>query len=237
MTSEFDGSAAFVSGAAGGIGRAVVDQLTNRGAAVAGFDLVEPGDTRNFFSGDLSLEDEVEALVGRAVEQFGAPKYVVTCSGVVAENDFADLPTSSWARTLDASLTSSFLFLRALVPHMVNWGGGAIVTLSSGWGRKGYPRGSDYSAAKAGVEGLTKSIALEFAGRGIRANSVAPGPIRTAMIEDNPLFDEAAKSSVIPMGRIGEVADVVDPVMFLLSDSARYVTGQVLHVNGGLLMP
>jgi len=186
---------------------------------------------------DVTDADAVGSAVAKIAEEFGWPNRVVCAAGIVQEGPFEQLDPSQWHRVVDVSLTSAYLILRETIPGMVRQGGGAIVTMSSGWGRKGYPFGSDYSAAKSGLEGLTKSIALEFADRGVRANSVAPGPIKTAMVIDKPAFEEGAKVLTIPMKRLGEVSDVVEPTMFLLSDRAAYITGQVLHVNGGLLMP
>lgn len=229
--------AVVVAGGAGGIGRGLVDALLADGTEVAVLDLAENAAATMSLPCDVTDQAAVESAVAKAAAALGPPAGLVCAAGVVSESPLAELDPGEWQRVVDVSMTSAFLLTRAVIPAMADDGGGAIVTLSSGFARKGYPLGAHYAAAKSGVEALTKSIALEYASRGIRCNSVAPGPIRTPMIENNPAFDEAARAALIPLGRIGEVADVVGPILFLLSDAARYITGQVLHVNGGMLMP
>lgn len=237
MSLDFSGSVVVVTGGAGGIGSGLVQALIERGAQVAALDVKENTDATVFVKCDVTDPASVAAAVARVRKELGDADRLVCAAGIVKEVPFEALGPEQWHQIVDISLTGSYLICHALIPGMLRRGGGAIVTMSSGWGRKGYPRGADYAAAKSGVEALTKSLAIEFASRGVRANSVAPGPIRTAMIWDNPEFDESARTAAIPMGRLGEVADIVDPVMFLLGDASRYITGQVLHVNGGLLMP
>jgi NAD(P)-dependent dehydrogenase (short-subunit alcohol dehydrogenase family) len=228
---------AVVSGGAGGIGRALVAALRRSDAEVAVLDLAENEQATLSIGCDVADAESVSTAIAKIESVLGHPRQVVCAAGVVSESPLTDLPRNEWQRVVDVSLTSAFLLTQATIPSMIQAGGGSIVTTSSGFGRKGYPLGAHYAAAKAGVEALTKSIALEYADRGIRCNAVAPGPIRTGMIENNPAFDEDARVKLIPMGRIGEVEDVVDPIMFLLGDGARYITGQILHVNGGMLMP
>lgn len=228
---------ALIAGGAGGIGRGVVHALAAQRIPVAVLDLQSNTDATLSVRGDLTVPAEVDGAIATVRERLGEPTWLVCAAGIVREGPYEELLPEQWRSVLDVSLTSAYLLTRAVLPGMVARGGGAIVTLSSGWARKGYPLGAEYAAAKGGVESLTKSIALEFAARGIRANSIAPGPVRTAMTQDNPAFDEAARTAAIPLGRIGEVEDIVDPILFLLGDQARYITGQVLHVNGGLLMP
>lgn len=233
---QFAGEVAVVSGGAGGIGRGVVRALQAEGARVAVLDLARNDDADLSIECDTANAEAVERVFPRIDHEFGATTMLVCASGIVRETAFEGLEPAQWTSVLDASLTSAYLLCRMALPRMVEVGRGSIVTMSSGWGRKGYPRGSDYAAAKSGVEALTKSLALEYASRGIRANSIAPGPIDTAMIRDNPLFDPA-RTLAVPLGRMGEVDDVVPPILFLLGQGARFITGQVLHVNGGLLMP
>ncbi|MDF3311072.1 SDR family NAD(P)-dependent oxidoreductase [Rhodococcus sp. T2V] len=228
---------AVVSGGAGGIGQGIVQALRAADWDVAVLDLQHSSHASMSVKCDVTDAEAVKEAVQEVEGALGPPTRLVCAAGIVSEIPLTDLPESEWKRVIDVSLTSAFLLSRSILPGMIEAGGGSIVTLSSGWGRKGYPLGAHYAAAKSGVEALTKSIALEYATRGIRCNSVAPGPVRTAMVENNADFDEATKSKIIPMGRIGEVRDVVAPIMFLLGDGAAYITGQVLHVNGGMLMP
>lgn len=228
---------AVVSGGAGGIGRGLVTALTKLGAEVAVLDLAANETAALSVVCDVTDREAVRAAANKIESELGAPAKIVCAAGVVSEVALTDLPEDEWRRVVDASLTSAFLLTQAMLPSMIRAGGGSIVMMSSGWGRKGYPLGAHYAAAKAGVEALTKSIALEYAGRGVRCNAIAPGPVRTTMISNNPTFDEDERAALIPMGRIGEVDDVVAPVLFLLGGGARYITGQVLHVNGGMLMP
>jgi NAD(P)-dependent dehydrogenase (short-subunit alcohol dehydrogenase family) len=234
---EFRDSVFLVTGGAGGIGRGVVTAIKREHGIVASLDLATNAEADLSIQCDVTDEDAITGAIDRVQRELGSISYVITSAGIVKEHPFESLETSSWQKVMDVSLTSTFYTIRAAVAGMVDQGGGSIVTMSSGWGRKGYPFGADYAAAKSGIEALTKSVALEFASRGVRANSIAPGPIRTAMIRDNPAFDEEGKARAIPMGRVGEVDEVVPGILFLLSDDARYITGQVLHINGGLLMP
>jgi len=255
---RFSGRVAVVSGGRGGIGGAIVSALQDEGARVAVLDLPAPprpataaGPASAAASevppvkADLDVDCDVTdpGSVSSAVEEvstaLGTPSLLVCAAGVVSEAPVVDLPLEEWRRVVDVSLTGTFLLLRAVLPHLGAEQGGAAVGLSSGWATKGYQNGSHYAAAKAGVEALVKSAALEAAATGVRVNAVAPGPVLTPFldhVEDLDAF-RRAREAAIPLGRVADPADVVGPVLFLLSEDSRYVTGQVLHVNGGLLMP
>ena len=229
--------AALVVGGAGDIGRGVVAALRAAGADGAVLDLRRNDSATLSLTCDATDVRQVDAALAEAIATLGTPAEVVCAAGAVSRGAVAGLGPDTWQRVVDISLTSTFLVLRGLLPAMREAGGGAVVTLSSGLARKGYPHGAPYAAAKAGVEALTKTVALEHARDGIRCNCVAPGPISTAMTAANENFDRAAATAAIPMGRLGTVDDVVAPVMFLLGAGASYITGQVLQVNGGMLMP
>ncbi len=236
--SWFDRRPALIAGGAGGIGRALASALAERGARVGVLDLADADvdGAEVVLRCDLTDADEVAAAVARATERLGGLSLVVCASGVVSEARLEELSLEEWRRIVDASLTATFLVLRAAVPRLRAAGGGSVCAFSSGWARRPYPLGAHYAAAKAGVEALVRSAAAELGDDRIRVNAVAPGPIRTPMLHDLPDFDEAARAELIPLRRIGEPCDVVGPVLFLLSDESRYLTGQVLEVSGGLVM-
>ena len=231
---------AAITGAAGGIGGALCVALTSRGVRVAGLDRVEPpGAVELAIAADLADERAAAEAFARVERELGVPELLVCASGVVSEAPVDELEPAEWRRVIDASLTAAFLACRAVVPGMRAAGRGRIVAISSGYARKGYPRGAHYAAAKAGVEALVKSLALEVAAAGVTVNAVAPGPVDTAMV-DHVKADPARLErtlAAIPAGRLGSVDDVVAAILYLLGDGAGYVTGQVLHVNGGMLMP
>ncbi|MBS1878935.1 MAG: SDR family oxidoreductase [Actinobacteria bacterium] len=228
-------AAALVTGGAGDLGRPIVAALREAGLEVGVLDL-EGGEGPHAIACDVTDPDAVEAGVARLGDELGELGAVVCAAGIQSEHELAELSLEEFRRVLDASLTGAFLTAKAAVPRMA--AGGAIVVLSSGLGTRGMARGAHYAAAKAGLVGLTKSLALELGPRRIRANAVAPGPIRSRMVDGmDPAGIASRGGGAIPLGRLGEPEDVVGPVLFLLSSASAFITGAVLHVNGGMLMP
>jgi len=236
---EFAGAVSVVTGAAGGIGRAVVAELSARGALVAALDVTDSQAGALCLRCDVTDEQQVAETLERVGKELGTPTHLVCAAGVASEAPVVDMDVDEWRRVVDVSLLGTFVSTREVLPAMLANGRGRIVALSSGYARKGQAAGSHYAAAKAGVETFVKSLALEVAGAGITVNAVAPGPVETAMLE--PLMARSGWRSTIeaaiPLGRVATPADIAGPILFLLSDDSAYMTGQVLHVNGGLLMP
>jgi NAD(P)-dependent dehydrogenase (short-subunit alcohol dehydrogenase family) len=236
-STPLDGSVGIVTGGGGGIGGAVVACAERLGADVACLDIAG-GKARLNLECDVTDERAVAEAVAEVERDLGSVGFLVCAAGVVSERAVGELDVPEWRRVVDTSLLGTFLATRAVLPSMTSSGRGRIVALSSGYATKGYRHGSHYAAAKAGVEAFVKSLALEVGEYDITVNAVAPGPVATAMLDhiaDAERWTRVAAS--IPLGRVAEPEDVVGPVMFLLGPGARHITGQVLHVNGGMLMP
>jgi NAD(P)-dependent dehydrogenase (short-subunit alcohol dehydrogenase family) len=231
----FQDATAVITGGAGGLGRAITAALAERGTRVAALDLSPAPEPALGIECDVTDAQQVEHAVSAAVQQLGPVRMLVCAAGVVSEHPLSELEPAEWHRVVDASLTSAFLAARAVAPSMAANGGGSMVTFSSGRSR-GYLHGPHYAAAKAGVEALTRSLALELAPQAIRVNCISPGPVRTPMLGSVGDYDEEDRRARIPLGRIGEPEDIAGPVLFLLGPESAYVTGQVLPVNGGMQM-
>jgi 3-oxoacyl-[acyl-carrier protein] reductase len=237
-----------VTGAAQGIGRAIAGALGQAGAVVALCDVVEPdraaealaeaGASAAYLRCDVTRASEVEATVKEVVEKLGGLHILVNNAGIAIDGLLLRAKTEDWNRVLEVNLTGAFFCARAAAKHLLKakeWG--RLVNISSVVGEAGNPGQVAYAASKAGILGLTKTLARELASRGVTVNAVAPGFIETRMTEEHVKGERREKLiASIPLGRIGTPRDVADAVLFLCSDSARYITGQVLGVNGGLHM-
>ena len=241
---------AIVTGASRGIGRAIAEALAedgmfvainytaNEAAAVEVKAAIESkGGKASLAKFDVSDGPAVEAAVKTLAAEHGGLDVVVANAGIVLDSLLLRAKVEDWARTLDVNLTGTFHLCKAAARYLLRSEAGRIITISSVAGEMGNPGQVAYSAAKAGLIGLTKSLARELASRAVTVNCVTPGFIQTDMIADHvsgPMLETMLKQ--IPLGRVGTPADIANAVRFLASPSASYVTGQVIRVNGGLLM-
>jgi 3-oxoacyl-[acyl-carrier protein] reductase len=243
---DLSGKTALVTGASGGIGRAIAEALHRQGAAVvlsgtradALADLAATLGARAVVAPcDLSDPAAAEGLVPAAEAAAGAPlDILVNNAGITRDNIFMRMKDEEWDRVLAVNLTSGFRLARACLKGMMRRRYGRIVAITSVVGTAGNAGQANYAAAKAGMVGMIKSIAAEAASREVTANCVAPGFIETPMTD---VLNEKQKTAIlgaVPMRRLGQGADVAAAVVYLASAEASYVTGQTLHVNGGMAM-
>jgi 3-oxoacyl-[acyl-carrier protein] reductase len=242
---DLSGKTALVTGASGGIGGAIARALHAQGAGVALSGTREAalvslagelGDRAQVVPCDLSDPDATAALVGRAEAALGQVDILVNNAGLTRDNLALRMKDEEWDRVLAVNLTAAFRLARGALRGMMKRRWGRIISITSVVGTTGNPGQANYAAAKAGLTGMTKALAREVAARGITANCVAPGFIETAMTEALESPQRERLQANIPAGRLGAAADVAGAVVFLASDEASYVTGQTLHVNGGMTM-
>ncbi len=242
------GQIAIVTGGGRGIGKAISIALAKEGVNVvvvgtnleiateASLELQNMGVKSIAIRGDVSNFKDVKDVFSRTIDEFGRVDILVNNAGITRDNLIIRMKDEEWDRVIDVNLKGTFLCCREAVKAMLKQRYGRIVNISSIVGFMGNIGQANYSASKAGIIGLTKTIAKEYANRGITVNAVAPGFITTSMTESIPenIKNEMLKS--IPMGRFGSPDDVASAVVFLASPEAGYITGQVLHVNGGMYM-
>lgn len=246
---------ALVTGAGSGIGRAIALRLGSEGAAVAIVDrdlagaeataaaVREAGREASAHGADVSLAADVERVVGEVRKSLGLPAILVNNAGISRGGRIQDIAESDWDEVIAINLRGTYLFCKHVVPLMLEAGYGRIVNISSGTGVRVGPGTSPYSASKAGVIALTKSVAGELATRNITANVVAPGltdtPMTRGTFGDGAMLKEMASTGRIanPMRVVIQPEDIAAAVAFFASPESRYITGQTLHVNAGSYMP
>lgn len=248
---ELRGRLALVTGASSGIGRATALALAGAGAAVVVNHLDQPAAAEDVvqtiqqnggrawaLQADVSQAGDVTRLFDDMARQCGSPDILVNNAGIIQEQPFLDTTEADWDRLLAVDLKSVFLVCRAALSGMVAQGGGVVVNIASDLGLLGRERYAAYCAAKAGVIGLTRSLAREFAPHNVRVNAIAPGPVDTAMVSQEHMSAEwVAKELDIPQHRIAQPEEIAATALFLASDLARFYCGQVLGPNGGSVMP
>lgn len=229
----FEGRGALVTGGARGIGREISERLRDLGASVAVGDLAAPDIPGCLgIAMDVTDEESVESGVRTAQEQLGSIDILVLNAGVFVIEPFEETTLASWQRTLDVNLTGPFLVARAVLPGMRERGYGRVVSIGSSAGITGGAKSvAAYGASKAGVMALAKSIASEYAAYGITSNALAPTLIATEMAKG--IADLASR---VPVGRLGQPAEVADLVAYLCSAHAGFITGAVVDINGGFLI-
>lgn len=243
------GKNALVTGGYRGIGKAIALKLASMGANVIVNDIGEPEtaiDTVNEIRGlgveseaiqaNVAVEEEVNGMIAKVIEKFGRIDILINNAGITRDGLLMKMKESDWQSVLDVNLKGVFLCTKAVVRPMMLQKSGSIVNITSVVGITGNAGQSNYSASKAGVIGFTKSIAKEIGSKGVRVNAVAPGFINTKMTEALPEEVKKAYMANIPLKRYGEPDEIAEVVAFLCEDRSRYMTGQVLKVDGGMAL-
>ena len=242
---DLTGKTALVTGASGGIGRAIATALHRQGATVAlsgtrrdALDQLAGGlgERAHVAPCNLAFKEEVESLVPHVEEVMGRLDILVANAGITKDNLFVQLRDEDWEQVVNVNLTATFRLARAAVRGMMRRRFGRVIGIASVVGVTGNPGQANYTAAKAGMIGMIKSVAQEYAKRGVTANCIAPGFIATPMTDKLNDKQREAILGRVPAGRLGTPEEIAASVVFLASDEAAYVTGQTLHVNGGMVM-
>ncbi len=242
---NLEGKVALVTGASRGIGKAIAELLVERGATVIGTATSESGaDAISAYLGDngkglaLNVTDvtSIESVLKSINDEFGGVDILVNNAGITRDNLLMRMKDDEWTDILDTNLTSIFRLSKAVLRGMMKKRQGRIINVGSVVGTMGNAGQTNYAAAKAGVIGFTKSMAREVASRGVTVNTVAPGFIETDMTKALNDDQRAATLAQVPAGRLGDPREIASAVAFLASPEAAYITGETLHVNGGMYM-
>lgn len=245
---SMQGKVALVTGASRGIGQAIADLLGARGATVVGTATTEEGAARiseRFQKAGikgrgkaLNVSDAaaVDQVLAAITEEFGAPLILVNNAGITRDNLLMRMKEDEWDAVIDTNLTSAYRLSKAVLRGMTKARWGRIINISSVVGGMGNAGQSNYAATKAGIEGFGRALAREVGSRAITVNAVAPGFIDTDMTRELPEAQRESLAGQIPLGRLGDAVEIAAAVAFLASDEAGYITGETLHVNGGMYM-
>jgi 3-oxoacyl-[acyl-carrier protein] reductase len=245
---ELKTKVALITGAAQGIGKAVTLVLARHGAdvVVADVNIEKAQETAREVEAlgraamavrvDVTHLEDVEKMVEAAMQRFGKIDILVNNAGIARDKLILRMTEEDWDTVLNVNLKGTFNCTKAVIKHMSKQRSGKIVNIASVVGMMGNPGQANYSASKAGVIGLTKTVAREFAARGINVNAIAPGYIQTPMTEVLPEKAKEELKRLIPMERLGQPEDVAHAVLFLVSETSSYITGNILNVNGGIYM-
>ncbi|RLI07682.1 3-oxoacyl-[acyl-carrier-protein] reductase [Candidatus Bathyarchaeota archaeon] len=240
---------ALVTGSSRGIGRAIAIELAKSGIDIVvnnsknpqeGLEVVEEikkiGQHAMYIQADVSNPDQVEDMIERIIKEFSRIDILINNAGIVMDKKLENMDIDRWNKVISVNLTGTFNCTKAVIKYMKKQGGGKIVNISSVVGEIGNFGQSNYAASKGGVISFTKTVAKEYAKEGIIVNAVAPGFIKTKMVEGIPEGIMQKILEQIPLGRLGEPEEVAKLVCFLVSDDVNYITGQVININGGMYM-
>jgi 3-oxoacyl-[acyl-carrier protein] reductase len=233
-----------VTGASGGIGNSIVEKLNECGANVlaSGTRLEKLEELKNKFNKikilkfDISQSDKIEEFIDNAANELGGLDCIVNNAGITQDNLAIRMSIDEWKKVIDINLTSTFLMSKFAIKKMLKSKKGKIINITSVVGHTGNLGQANYTASKAGLVAMSKSLAIEYAKKNINVNCISPGFIKTAMTDK---IDEKFKEvivSKIPSARLGEPEDIANAVLFLASDNSNYINGETLHVNGGMYM-
>ena len=249
MSEKTENRVALITGAARGIGATIALALAAEGTDIAVVDygeksaaeetlakIAERGVRVAYYRCDVSDFAAAKAPADAVFKDFGKIDILVNNAGVTADKLLVRMEEADWDRVININLKGCFNMIKHVTPYMMRKRYGRIVSISSVVGLMGNAGQANYSASKAGIIGLTKTVAKEFAPRGVTANAVAPGFIKTAMTDALSEEQKQAMYKLIPLGKLGETEDIAEAVLFLVSDRARYITGEVLRVDGGMCM-
>ena len=241
---NLNGKKALITGAGRGIGKAITDCFISAGAEVWGLGTKEPENLNEWIketngklrwiSADLSKTNEVDAVIENAIKESGGFDILINNAGITKDNLSFRMSIDEWQKVIDVNLSAAFFVARTVARDMIKKRAGSIINMSSIIGLHGNGGQANYAASKAGLIGLTKSLASEVASRGVRVNAIAPGYIETDMTSVLPDEVKQKMLDVIPLKRTGKPQDIAQAALFFASDASSYITGQVLPVDGGM---